>query len=212
MLDDDVARDLALFAGLVWEDRDRDALAPLTDAMIVWADEEQLDAIAAPIVESLWLDELREDIERALDDLAGRGSALGEAIPAARADLALGPGRSRLALAYVKQGALDLTDGAMLPGRCLCCVDDMLGVAPPETHEQLVLDAAVAIALRTAPAFGVDDPSDDDLTAAGERIRGIAALATPSLPRLAAALQAAEIDAVWRAARIRRRAEIAARN
>src|SRR4051794_20085077 len=107
MLDGDVARDLALFAGLVWEGDDRALLAPLIDATMVWAEEEQLDAIAAPLVEALWADGLRDDIERAVEHCAEREEAL--------ADLALGPKDSRLARAYVKQGALELADGALLP-------------------------------------------------------------------------------------------------
>ena len=204
MLDDDVARNLALFAGLVWEDRDRAVLAPLIDATIVSADEEQLDVIAAPIVEVLWTDGLRDDIERAIVHRPERD--------AARADLALGPARSRVALAYVKQGAVDLADDALLPGVCLCCAEDGIGAAPPERHEQIALHAAVAVVLRAHPDFGAAEPSADELTAASGRVEEIAALAAASLPKLSAALREIDINALWEAAGVERRAASAGWN
>jgi hypothetical protein len=204
MLDDDVARDLALFAGLVWGDGDRGLLAPLIDATIVWADEAQLDAIAAPIVEVLWADGLRDDIARALSQRPEREAGL--------ADLALGPAQSRLALAYVKQGAVDLADDAMRPGFCLCCFEDGLDLAPPEQHERIALDAAVGIVLRSFPDFGADVPTDAGRSAARERVREIAQLAEQSFPRLSAALLEVDDDELWPAVRAERRAAIAAWN
>jgi hypothetical protein len=204
MLDDDVARDLALFAGLVWADDDRRLLAPLIDATIVWAEEERLDAIAAPIVEALWADGLRDDIERALADRPEREEGA--------ADLALGPGKSRLALAYVKQGAVDLADDAMLPGCCLCCSEDGLGATPTERHNAIALDAAVAIVLRSLPDFGAGVPTEAGRSAARERLRAMAALAARSLPRLSAALLEVDDDELWNAARAERRAATAAWN
>src|SRR5256885_17094847 len=100
-----MACELAVFAGLEWQEGDRKVLAPLIDATLLWVDDEQLDEIAAPIVEALWADDLRGDIERALVPYEERhGEVLG-----ARADLDAGPGRSRRALAYAQPGAIDLT-------------------------------------------------------------------------------------------------------
>jgi hypothetical protein len=192
MVDDDVARDLALFAGLVWGDEDRALLAPLIDATMVWAEEDELDAIAAPLVEALWADGLRDDIERALAQRAEREAGL--------ADLALGPAQSRLALAYVKQAAVELADeGAMLSDCCLCCCEDGLCTAPPERHKAIVLDAAVSILLRSFPDFGAGTPSNAARSAARERVRGIAKLAERSLPRLSAALLEVDDDELWNA-------------
>jgi hypothetical protein len=204
MLDDDVARDLALFAGLVWGDDDRAVLAPLIDATIVWAEEEQLDEVAVPIVEALWADGLRADIERAIGQRAERAEAL--------ADLALGAARSRLALAYVKQGAVDLSDGALLPGLCLCCAEDGLGAAPRQRHPAIVLRAAVGIVLRAQPDFGEGEPAEERLAGARERLCEIAMLATQSLPNLSAALHEVDIDDLWRAACVERRGGSAAWN
>ena len=210
MLDTDAA-ELALFAGLVWDD-EREALAPLIDATIVWADEEQLDAIAAPIVERLWAGGLGADIERALAECAERMPAVAKQLAAARVDLARGPAGSRLALAYVKQGAVELADEALFPGTCLCCCEDGLGVVPPEHQGQIAVNAAVAIVMRAHPDFGADVPSDAEIAAARQRVREIAALAAQSLPRLSAALPSVDIEAVWRAARAERRAAIAVQN
>lgn len=204
MLDEDIAWDLALFAGLEWED-DRAILAPLVDAHLLWVGEEQCDAIAAPIIEQLWADDLRGDIERALREY-------GKAPAAAYADLERGPSESRLARAYVRQGAVDLSGEAMLPGRCLCCVEEMLGTLPAGEHEALVLGAAVTLVLQRQPEFGRAPRSEAELERARARIRSLAELARRSLPRLAAGLLDVEPAAVWQAARAERQAARAIRN
>jgi len=182
VLDDDTARDLAVLAGLVWDD-DAEALAPLIDATIVWADEEQLDAIARPIVAAMWADGLRDDIERAVEAYAGRPRALGDALADARADLDLDPDAGRLALAYVRQGAVDLSARALRPERCLCCAEDGLASAPADAHDRIVVDAAVAIVVGSDPEFGTTSRTEDARVHALERLREIGELAARSLPR-----------------------------
>jgi hypothetical protein len=66
VLTENAAHELTYFVALEWEDDDRHALAPLVDAL-VWVYPNQMAELALPIVESLWADGLREDIERALD-------------------------------------------------------------------------------------------------------------------------------------------------
>jgi hypothetical protein len=176
VLDADTARELALFAGLVWDD-DRDVLAPLVDAVAVWVEEDQLDELARPIVDQLWADGLRDDIERAL-------LAYGNAPAEAFADLELGAGGSRLALAYVQQGAVDL-GGPGVAHRCLCCVEEALAVGSAERRGALAHETAVELALVSG-----GDPE--------ARLRGLALLAERSLPRLSAALLALDFDAVVR--------------
>jgi hypothetical protein len=178
VLDDDTACDLALFAGLVWDD-DREILAPLVDAVTVWADEAQLDAIARPIVERLWADDLRGDIERALH-------AYAKAPPAAFADLQLGPVESRLALAYVHQGAVDLC-GTCVTHTCLCCVEEGLARGASAGREALVHETAVELVLASA-----EDVEPE------ARIRQLATLAERSLPRLSAALLELDFGAITR--------------
>lgn len=178
MLDDDTARDLALFAGLIWDD-DREVLAPLVDAVTVWVEADQLDELARPIVEQLWADGLRDDIERAL-------RSYGKAPVEAFDDLDLGPSRSVLAAAYVQQGAVDL-GGPFVGHRCLCCVEDSLGFIAPERRESLVHETAVEVVL--ASGEGVDAES---------RLRGLALLGAQSLPRLSAAFLELDFGAVER--------------
>jgi hypothetical protein len=178
VLDHDIACELALCAGLIWDD-DRDVLAPLVDAITVWADEEELEHVALPIVQVLWEDGLRGDIERALHEY-------GKAPPAALADLELGPAQSRLALAYVRQGAIDM-DGTCVRHACLCCVEEGLRTLSGERHAALVHETAVELVLA----------SDGDVEAEA-RLRGLALLAARSLPRLSRALFELDFDAVAR--------------
>lgn len=178
MLDDDTAWELALFAGIVWDD-DRDVLAPLVDAVTVWADAQRLEAIARPILRDLWANELRDDIERALRHY-------GKAPPQAFADLELGPAQSRLALAYVRQGAVDL-DETMVRHRCLCCVEDVLGAIDADGRAALVHETAVELVLAT--------PGDVEPEL---RLRSLALLAADSLPRVSAALLELDFEAVAR--------------
>jgi hypothetical protein len=105
VLTEEAAQKLTYFVGLQWEDADRQVLEPLVDAALVWAFPDQLAQIALPIVETLWEDELREDIERALDDASSQHDEVACLAADAKADLAAGPRRSRLARAIVEQGA-----------------------------------------------------------------------------------------------------------
>src|SRR4051794_272850 len=115
MLDDDTARGLALVISFEWNADETRLLAPLVDATLVWADDEDLERIAAPLVATLWESDLRGDIESALDRLAPRHEHVRTALDAARADLAGGPKGSRLARAVVEQAAVELTGGLMMP-------------------------------------------------------------------------------------------------
>jgi hypothetical protein len=219
VLTDLAAQQLALTVGLQWSDQDRDVLAPVVDGVIVWLDDDELEEVARPVVAQLWADELREDVERALTSCL-HDRFVARKLIRARADLDLGPAESRLALAVVRQGAIDLTGDAMLPGRCLCCVDDVLAMGAAPTVQALVVAAAAGIALRDDPEFGLGIPTDAAREHARQRIRAIAALAECSLPRAAAALSdlvagplpAPSDDAVWRAAVAERNAAIAAWN
>jgi len=59
----DDARFLSMDVGLEWDEEDIQLLAPLVDAAFVWADDETLARVATPIVEVMWQNELREDLE-----------------------------------------------------------------------------------------------------------------------------------------------------
>jgi len=142
MLSDDTARDLATCVGLEWSDADVESLAPLVDAAFVWAEDEQLARIAAPIVESMWQNELREDIERALETSAARSPHVRKRLRAARKDLAAGPRRSRLARAFLEQAAFELAFAEQEPVHCILCVEELLRANPPSERRALVLRLA----------------------------------------------------------------------
>jgi hypothetical protein len=145
----DVARELALLAPLEWSESDRALLAPLVDATLVWADDEVLRRIAAPIVAAMWSDDLRHDIERALDRASVRHTRLARKVDAAYADLAAGPEGSRLALAVVEQAAVELALEEQGLVYCLLCVHDQLVRAPAGDRRHLARTVA-RIATRAA--------------------------------------------------------------
>lgn len=142
MLTDCAARELTYFVGLEWDDDDRAILAPLADAALVWADPETLATLAEPVVEQLWERELREDIERALDQAAQRHEHVRLQLEDARADLAAGPGGSELARAVVIQGGFDVAGADLLPMHCLLCLEEGLAKRTKEERATLALRVA----------------------------------------------------------------------
>jgi len=188
MLDGDLAWALATDLRFEWEESDRELFSPLVDATIMRVRSEELESIARPVAIALW-DELRVPIAETLAEQAKRSELVAEALDDALADLDLGPLRSRLANYVVQQGALDLAEHAFFLDDCLDCIEDALGLAPPERHPELVGRAAAALALRGAPAFGEKRPDDDERRAARARVRSLAELGLESLPRLAPALR-----------------------
>src|SRR3954467_8653351 len=106
MLIDADARDLAVYVDFELSAPDLELLAPLVDAMLVCADDETLREISLPIVETMWADELREDIQKTLEQTAELSEHVRSLLDVARLDLDLGPEESRLARAVVEQLAL----------------------------------------------------------------------------------------------------------
>lgn len=225
MLSDDRARDLAMCVGLVWSDTDIELLAPLVDAAIVWAEDEQLERIATPIVEALWEDELREDIERALDKSAESSPHIRKAVRAARKDLAAGPRGSRLARAFLEQAAFELAFAEQEPVHCMLCVEDGLRATPPGERRPLALRVArIASRVAAVPepelraavanaAFGKGPEDAAPVVATDARRQAVrewllrlADLGSRSVPTLAAELRVlvagplppAPQDEVWR--------------
>lgn len=219
MLDGDLAWALATAIHYEWSDRERELLAPLVDATIMRVDGDAFEAIARPIVDALW-SEVGPLIEETIVGQAKGTDFVADALDDALADLALGPKRSRLALAVLGQAAVDLADHSFFLEDCLDCIEDGLDHAPPERHPALVARAAAALALHGAPDFGVEPPDDEERRAARERVRAMAALGRESLPTLVPALEAiaaeplppAARDRVLQAVVQRRRAAVAQLN
>jgi hypothetical protein len=220
VLDESTARDIALAISLQFEGDDIPLLAPLADASLVWLGEAERARIAAPIVETLWTRELREDIERGLEVVAERWARVRRRLGAARADLDLGPRHSRLARAVVNQAADQLAGDRQRSLCCLLCVEEGLERAPaaerrarvlavarvaghaaaiPETDVRAaVVEASVR---RTSPTLVL--ATDERRAAVHAWLRRIAVLGATSLPATSAAL--AELleeptDDVWREA------------
>ena len=225
MLTNADARDLVHFVGLEWSDADRVVLEPLIDAALVWADEAQMARIAVPIVVTLWADDLEGDILRALESGAARDEFVRGKVADARADVARGPRRSRLARAHVEQAAWEFSMGHGWPPHCLMCVEDHLNAVEPVARRTLAAQVArictreaalsaeeVRAAITAAALSGRDVAtafaSDDRRRAVRARLRTLAELGRNSVPTLAAELlalteeplPAAAKDELWREA------------
>jgi hypothetical protein len=204
----DAARDLSLGLSFEWSDEERRLMQPLLDGTVLWLSEEELDAIARPLVAALWAYDLGKDIEHALADAAERSEYVAARLEDARRDLDRGPPGSRLGLAVVRQAAIDLTGAELLPGHCLLCVEEGLGRTQQDTHGARVAAAAAGLVMRADPDFGTGRPSDDERLRARRRLSELAVLGRHSLPLFSAALAdlvdgdlppVAE-DEVWQAA------------
>jgi hypothetical protein len=219
------ARYLAMEVGLEWDDEEIALLAPLVDAACVWADDETLARIATPIVELMWQNELREDLEGALDACAEEAPHIRKVLRAAKADLATGPTRSRFARAALEQAAGELAFAELEPVHCILCVEEGLWRTPPEQRAAVALRVArcasrvaavppnelraalVSGALGSRPGnAAVAVATDPRREAVRAWLGRLAELGKKSVPTLAAELRAlaagplppVDDDAVWR--------------
>jgi hypothetical protein len=224
MLSDDAARDLAMCFGFEWNESNIELLSPLVDAALVWVEDDVLARIAAPIVATMWENELREDIELALDR-AEASSYRRKSVRAARRDLAAGPRRSRLARAFLVQAAFELAFAEQEPVHCLLCVEELLRATPPSERRAVALrlsrmasraaavpesEVRLAVAEATLGKGPRDAASvvatDDRRRAVREWLLRLAELGSTSVPTLAAELHALvagplppiQQDDVWR--------------
>lgn len=226
MLIDADARDLAIFVDFELSPADEELLAPLVDATLVWADEETLAGISVPIVEAMWADELREDIENVLVELAKTHTRVRGLLDVARLDLDLGPRESVLARAVVEQMAVQRAGEEQLPVCCLLCLEEEIHRAPEEERAGRAVRlgriarraaavpveevrAAVAAAARAkAGVEGVAErlATDERRLAVRAWLGHLADLGATSLPATAAALDElldemlppVDADDVWR--------------
>jgi hypothetical protein len=225
MLSLDDARYLAMDVGLEWEDEEIELLAPLVDAAFVWADDETLARIATPIVELMWQNELREDLESALVACAEQSPHIRKVLRAAQDDLAAGPRRSRFARAVLEQTAHEQAFAELQPVHCILCVEEGLWRTPPEERAAVALRVARCASriadvpqeeLRAALVAGalgsehgnaaVALATDARRGAVREWLRRLAELGEKSVPTLAGELRTlaagplppVDADAVWR--------------
>ncbi len=154
-ISDEAARELALLMPLEWSDADRELLSPLVDAMLVRADDETTARLAEPLVMAFWQDDLRADIEKALERTRALDGDSAELVEAALADLETGSSNSRFALAVVEQAAIELAGEEQGFDCCLLCVQEGLLAAPAQDRARRALTVA-RIAARAA-AVPLDD-------------------------------------------------------
>jgi hypothetical protein len=209
MLSEDAARDLALCVPLEWSEPEIELLAPLVDAVIVWADDDVIERIATPIAEELWQGSLRDDIETALADTAVTSPHVRKRLRKARKDLAAGPREGRIARAFLTQGAVQLAFREQEPIHCILCVQDVLTASAPCNRRSVALrvarmaqraaavpDAELRAAVATA-SFVSGRGDVAVVLATDERRRAVrvwllrlAELGSTSIPTLAAELRA----------------------
>jgi hypothetical protein len=125
------------------------AYGELGDALLVWAGDEEIEALSARVLDLVWSPELdeaiggslrrlgdgarhwRRDVVLALDDLGRRGRA------------------SEIAHAVIQRLALEDAQADHDPLVCLCCIEERLEGKPPGERRSVVL-AAAAVACRDA--------------------------------------------------------------
>jgi hypothetical protein len=206
VLTETAAQELTFYVGLEWTEAERGLLGPLVDAALVWSED---DRAVEPVLDTLWKDGLREDLERALAEAAARHPFVAQLLSAAEADLAAGPRGSLLAKAVVQQGAFELAQGELLPFHCLLCVEERLTATPQSERRPVALRVAriagrvVDVAptdLRSAIAAVAADPArgdvaavlatDDRRRAVRSWLENLAQLGVESVPTLSAELGA----------------------
>lgn len=181
---------------------DLPALREVADALLVWADEGQVDELAARAVGAIWSDEL----EAAIRDGLARVSAFGDEWPAAveRATEAFerDPRGSAVTIAVVEHVAMQLgSRDTPHPLFCLCCIDEFVASAPPPERRELALEVAT-LACRDANVPGEEIgaalaactpgalATDERRRAVRARLGRLAELGRTSIPALAAELEA----------------------
>jgi hypothetical protein len=225
VLSEDDARDLALCVPMEWTESEIELLAPLVDAVIAWADNDVIEAIATPIAEELWRDSLREDLETALAETAVGSPHVRKRLRKARKDLAAGPRKGRVARAFLTQGAVERAFEEQEPIHCILCLQEALTASAPDERRTVALrvarmarraasvpEAELRAAVATA-SFVTGQGDTAVVLATDERRRAVRAwllrlaeLGSTSIPALAAELHAlvtepfpaaADDDEIW---------------
>ena len=120
------AYDLALALSLEPDPRDRGVLMPLAELSLVWAERARRRPVAIATTTSIWPDDLRIDIERALDALAPSSAPVAALLERAHRDLDRGPERSLLAREVVERWADEIAWEVQRPIHCILCVDERI--------------------------------------------------------------------------------------
>ena len=203
----DAAWGLAVAIGLMPDpEQDRPALDELSDAMLVWADEDELDAITTAAVARIWDDELRLEIRGPLQKLAA-GGTWGREARRALAELDRTGPASSIARAVVQFVAQQLSAEHHGAPFCICCVGELVQRLPEQERRRAAVQASTVA--RADAAVSGDEvleavrrhradraaavralASDERRLAVRARLGRVGRLARASMPELAAELEA----------------------
>ena len=137
------AWDLATVIGLMPDpEEDRPALDELADAMLVWAEGPEVDALTATAVDAIWTTELQDQIAGGLRRVAGHGEEWRPAAEVALRELGADPRRAPVTSAVVQRIAMDLGYDDLPPLFCLCCIDEAVRGASSEEKRRCALRCA----------------------------------------------------------------------
>jgi hypothetical protein len=218
------AQDLALAVHARWVFDVPPGIDELADAVLAWADDDEIEAILSRTIERCWGPALEDDLREALDELAFR-PACHQRARAALADLEARHGASEAARAFVLQCATQSAHEGLPFMFCLCCIEERLTIVEPGERLGVALEVArvaardlaidseeIAMAVRACALEpdGVAEMLATDARREAVRLRlgRIAALGARSLPLLADELRAAversaasgpSDDLVWQA-------------
>jgi len=120
------AYDLALALSLEPDPRDRGVLMPLAELSLVWAERARRRPVAIATTASIWPNELRADIELALDALAPGCASVAALLERAHRDLDRGPERSLLGREVVERWADEVAWQIQRPIHCILCVEERI--------------------------------------------------------------------------------------
>lgn len=203
------AQDLALTIYARWVfDVPPEELGELADAVLVWADDSELEEILSRAVARCWGPTLEDDLRECLNELVTLTPSCGHRARSALADLDARHGASELARAFMLQCATQYAHDGLPFMLCLCCLEEGLAVVDPDERRTIALRAAcvavrdvdveedeIARIVRACTLRPGELPrllaTDARRDAMRQRLRRIAALGVRSLPLLSQELRAA---------------------
>jgi hypothetical protein len=135
------AQDLALAVHARWVFDVPPGIDELADAVLAWADDDDLEAILSRTIERCWGPALEDDLRDALDELAFT-PACRQRARTALADLEARHGASEAARSFVLQCAMQYAQDTAPFMFCLCCIEERLANVALVERAGVALEAA----------------------------------------------------------------------
>ncbi len=186
------------------------AYGELADAMLVWADNDEVESLSARVLDVVWTPLLGAAIRHALEQLGRVNPGWRSEARVGLADLERRGRASEIALAVIQRLALQDAQEEHDPFLCLCCAEEAIEGRPAEERRLRALSVAeiarpdagvpageVRAALRRVLAAGGEDgdrrlarelASAERREAVRRRMSRIARLGRESMPALSAEL------------------------